>query len=396
MKSQNNIIVIGGNHQNTLGVIEALGQKGISPIVIIMSSATTSYVLCSKYIKQGYILSQESDIVKTILSVCAETEGVVTSIACSDDAAVLLDNNHMRWASNFTYPSTKQKGDLYQWTSKEKMSEVAQAIGMTIPKSSVIGDDVALDNLTFPLVTKPFTSVKNGKNGFSLCKTREDLLKYIEQRQDKEPFQVQEYIEKEFEFQLIGCSLNHGETILIPGRTNITTTTGFNNLVFLRYDKYEPEYQQIVDLAKDFVQYTGYSGLFSVEFMKGKDGKNYFLEMNFRNDGNGIAVTASGFNLPYIWYLWQINGEWEKEIQESSVRTIYMMPELSFFSAMVNGEVGFVEWFKDLRMTNCYLTHFRDDPEPFKCLLRRSHLTRTIISGLAKRTGLYNFIKRKK
>lgn len=389
----NNIIVIGGNHQNTLGVIEALGQKGINPIVIIMDSASQSFVLCSKYIKNGYILDSEDDIIRKIISICNETEDIVTSIACSDDAAILLDNNHNKWPNNFLYPATRQKGDLYEWTSKEKMNEVANSLDIKIPNSRIITDNYIPEDLTYPLVTKPITSVHNGKVGFSLCKSRKDLKEYIEKRQNDTSFQVQQYIEKEFEFQLIGCSLNHGEIIIIPGRTHITTTTGFNNLVFLRYDKCEFEYEDVVNLAKKFIHKTGYSGLFSVEFLRGKDGNNYFLEMNFRNDGNGIAVTASGFNLPYIWYLWNTKGNWQDEINNSSVKTIYMMPELSFFSAMVNGEVSFIEWLKDIKKTNCYLTRFREDPEPFKRFLKDSHILRTILSGLSKRLGMYNYIK---
>lgn len=394
MYDNNNIIVIGGNHQNTLGVVEALGQKGVNPVVIIMASVPTSYVLSSKYIKRGFILDKEDVIIETINSVCDETEGTVASIACSDDAAVLLDKNHEKWNTNFVYPFTKQKGELFDWTSKAKMNDVAQSVNILVPESKIIVGNEIPEDLSFPLVTKPITSVHNGKNGFSLCHTPDDLTRYIDSHVINEPFQVQQYVEKEFEFQLIGCSLNHGETIIIPGRTNITTTTGFNNLVFLRYDRYEPEYEDTINLAKHFIRRTGYSGLFSVEFMRGKDGKNYFLEMNFRNDGNGIAVTASGFNLPYIWYLWQTHGDWEKEVNSSSVKTIFMMPELSFFSAMVNGEVGFLEWVKDLKLSNCYLTYFHDDPEPFKCLIHGSHLFRTVISGLLKRLRLYNFVKK--
>lgn len=38
---------------------------------------------------------------------------------------------------------------------------------------------------------------------------------------EAETIQLQEYIEKEFEFQLIGCSLDAGDIVLIPGYTQI-------------------------------------------------------------------------------------------------------------------------------------------------------------------------------
>ena len=49
------VLILGGNHQNPLGVIEALGQKGIFSNVIINTNLRKSFVLKSKYVKQGWI-----------------------------------------------------------------------------------------------------------------------------------------------------------------------------------------------------------------------------------------------------------------------------------------------------------------------------------------------------
>ena len=143
--------------------------------------------------------------------------------------------------------------------------------------------------------------------------------------------------------------------------------------------------------------------LFSIEFMRGKDGKDYFLEMNFRNNGNGIAVTSSGTNLPYIWYLYASDGDYQTEIANSEVKTTYMMPEVSFLMSVFNGEVSFKEWLADKRKTTCYLTRFKDDMAPYKkmmrenrkgiiiglCIfiLRKLHLTK-IVRAIRRRAGL--------
>lgn len=41
---QNNIIVIGGNHHNTLGVIRLLGYKGLRPYVILITNNNKPYI----------------------------------------------------------------------------------------------------------------------------------------------------------------------------------------------------------------------------------------------------------------------------------------------------------------------------------------------------------------
>ena len=226
------------------------------------------------------------------------------------------------------------------------------------------------EDIVFPCVIKPITSVNHGKSGFAKCDNREELQACLDHKKKDEAVQIQQFIEKDFEYQFIGCSLKAGEEVIIPGRTHIETTTGFNNLVFLRYDKYDSSFVKTVENSKRFVKETGYSGLFSIEYMRGKDGKDYFLEMNFRNDGNGIAVTSSGTNLPYIWYLHASGGDYQAEIAKSSVKTTYMMPEFSFLMSVFNGEVPLKEWLADKKKTTCYLTKFKDDMEPWRAFIR--------------------------
>lgn len=367
---QNKVLVIGGDHQNTLGVIEALGQKGVQSYVIILGHVETSFVLKSKYVIEGLICLDEKSVVGSILKIFSAEERKVVAIACCDDAAYILDKNHEQLHSKLVIPTVKDAGSLITWTDKEKMTETAKALGITIPASWLVVDNAIPEDIVFPCVIKPITSVKYGKKGFAKCDNREELQAALGAKNEGEAVQIQQFIEKDFEYQFIGCSLNSGEEVVIPGRTHIETTTGFNNLVFLRYDKYDSSFEKNVEDSKRFLKETGYSGLFSIEFMRGKDGRDYFLEMNFRNDGNGISVTSSGTNLPYIWYLYASGGDYKSEIAKSEVKTTYMMPEYSFLVSVLNGDVSFREWLADKRKTTCYLTKFKDDMEPYKAYMR--------------------------
>lgn len=367
---QNKVLVVGGDHQNTLGIIEALGQKGVHSHVIILGHNQNSFVLKSKYVEKGWICEDEDSVVSCILSSFKPEEKKAVVIACCDDAANILDAHHEQLNQLLVIPTVKEAGTLISWTNKEKMTETAKRLGITIPASWLISDTTIPDDIIYPCVIKPITSVKHGKAGFAKCANREELQACLDANKDGEPVQVQQFIEKDFEFQFIGCSLKAGKEVIIPGRTHIETTTGFNNLVFLRYDLYDPSFEKTVEDSKRFVRETGYSGLFSIEFMRGKDGKDYFLEMNFRNDGNGISVTSSGTNLPYIWYLYACGGDYQSEIDRSTVKTTYMMPEYSFLMSVLNGEVPFKEWLADKKKTTCYLTRFKDDMEPYRAYMR--------------------------
>lgn len=371
---QNKVLVIGGDHQNTLGVIEALGQKDVCSYVIILGHVQSSFVLRSKYVVEGWICQDERDVMSCIQSHFKEDGKKAVTIACCDDAANILDANYEQIKHLLVIPTVKEAGTLILWTNKEKMTEAAKSHGITIPASWLISDTTIPEDITYPCVIKPITSVKHGKAGFAKCANKDELQACLYAKKVGEPVQVQQFIEKDFEFQFIGCSLNSGEEVIIPGRTHIETTTGFNNLVFLRYDKYDTSFEKTVDDSKRFVKETGYSGLFSIEFMRGKDGKDYFLEMNFRNDGNGISVTSSGTNLPYIWYLYASGGDYQKELALSEVRTTYMMPEFSFLMSVFNGEISFKEWLADKKKTTCYLTKFMDDIEPWRAYMRSNRI----------------------
>ncbi len=367
---QNKVLVIGGDHQNTLGVIEALGQKGVRSYVIILGQVRNSFVLKSKFVEKGWICENEDALVSSILDNFKPEKKKAVAIACCDDAANILDAHYEQLDQLLVIPTVNGVGTLISWTDKNKMTETAKRLGITIPPSWLISNTTIPADIVYPCVIKPISSVNHGKKGFAKCANEKELITYFSSKKEGEPVQAQQFIEKDFEFQFIGCSLHGGEEVIIPGLTHIETTTGFNNLVFLRYDRYDSSFENTVEVSKRFVKETGYSGLFSIEFMRGKDGKDYFLEMNFRNDGNGISVTSSGTNLPYIWYLYASGGDYNGELARSSVKTTYMMPEISFFLSVINGEVSFREWLADCKKTTCYLTRFEDDMEPYRALIR--------------------------
>lgn len=392
----NKVLVIGGDHQNTLGVVEALGQKGVNSFVIILGQIQSSFVLASKYVTEGWVCSDEISVLGCIQQHFSEDGGGVVAIACSDDAANILDKNFTVLHNIMIIPTVRKAGTLLEWTNKERMTEIARELGITVPCSWLVEDAIIPVEIIYPCVVKPITSVSHGKRGFAKCENEKELQAYFNNKRLSEPVQIQQFIEKDFEFQFIGCSVRGGEEVIIPGRTHIETTTGFNNLVFLRYDKYDSSFEKTVELSKKFVRYTGYSGLFSVEYMRGKDGRDYFLEMNFRNDGNGIAVTSSGTNLPYIWCLFASGDDYKAEISKSKVETTFMMPEISFLMSVFNGDVTFKEWLSDYKKTTCYLTRFKDDMKPYKMLMwsKRKIILVAFIKYVLTKLHIYPLVKK--
>lgn len=111
-----------------------------------------------------------------------------------------------------------------------------------------------------------------------------------------------------------------------------------------------------------FLKQIGYSGLFSMEFLRDKNGKDYFMEINMRNDGNSICVTGSRCNLPYIWYNYNCGlQDWLSE-KEKKVTPIYCMPEFDDFRNLVKDKtVSLTQWIKDIRKTKRFMEYSPND-----------------------------------
>jgi D-aspartate ligase len=366
----NEVLVIGGNHQNPLGLIEALGQKGLSPYVIINDNCKSSFVLKSKFIKKGWICPTDAEVLDCIIKNFKDTKLKTVAFACSDNIACLLNENYNKLHDILYLPTINEQGHLTQWMDKEKMIKVAKSLGMNVPSTWLVVNKLIPDDIEYPCVTKSLSSVKKGKSEFALCNSREELLEFIDNHVHSHTIQVQKYIDMEFEFQYLGCSLNRGEEIIIPGHTHIEETNKFNNITFLKYKEGRViEDPTTLLKTEEFIRESGYSGLFSVEFMHDKVGRDYFLEMNFRNDGNGIVATAAGTNLPYIWYLYCTGDDYKMEIASSYVKETYCAPEDSYFISMLQGEISYKTWLKNMKKVTCYITYFKNDRGPFWALM---------------------------
>lgn len=360
----NKAVIIGKDHHNALGIVESLGRKGIRPYVVILTRHKKSYVSNSKYVEKGWCCHNENEVIETLLTNFFDRDNKAVAYACDDETAVILDKNHKELGPFFFLPTTQPAGSLSNWTQKEMMSRVATEVGLSVPKTWVSKNNEIPEDIQFPIITKAHSSVEGGKSNIHICRDREALERVLTGNHC-ETMILQQLINKEYEFQLLGCSLNSGEIVLIPGRTHIDRPNGMDNTFFLRFDKCEDEFQTIIEKAKEFVKRTQYTGPFSIEFLKDKNGGCFFTEMNFRNDGNAICVTKSGTNIHFILYLYYTGGDYLKEIERSKVELVYLVPEIYYFTCLLKREFSLKEWFRNMRKANCYTTFFKDDQKPF-------------------------------
>lgn len=359
------IIVIGGDHHNTLGVIRSLGEKGLHPITLIVTSGKHPFVGYSKYIKSLHIISCENGIVQYLLNNFKNKDDRSVVICCSDAAASEVDLHAIELKTHFIIPGSDEQGAITRLMNKKWMSELALQCGMNIPRT-IYPTHLPIDikDITFPCIVKPLVSKDASKDDIQICRDIYRLNEWVEHL-GADKVQIQEFIDKEFEYQLIGCATY--ENVIIPGFSRILRPCKGSNTSFLHY---EPMKKGFCDLeaCKNYVKMTGYHGLFSLEFLRDKQGRDYFMEINFRNDGNAICVTASGINLPYIWYKTCTGQNCYDEIQRT-VSPKYVMPDFAELKLLMTGQISLIQYLGDLIKTDRFMEFDRKDPKPFWRLL---------------------------
>jgi len=361
------IVIIGSLHHNTLGVVRSIGEAGvpqnnITVLLVGKNCSSKNLISTSKYVDPERVsfVHDYDDIVPWLME-NSDFDGQKVIICCSDGAsgAVISENDLLK--GKYKVPDTLM--DITELMVKSNQGKIAEATGLTVPLSADFVTNGSIDWNVFPCIVKPYKSATAaGKSDIHVIYSKQELDNILKVLQS-DKIQIQQYIDKDIEFQLIGCSLDAGETIIIPGFSNIirqpkTTNTGY--LLFSPINELDFD----MEAVKRFIKTIGYSGLFSVEFIRAKDGKDYFLEINMRNDGNAYCVESAGVNLPYIWAYYQAKGKMP-DVPTSFKEPVYFIPDLNDLKLAIR-EIGILKWVKQFREAESHSIYNKKDMGPFK------------------------------
>ena len=111
--------------------------------------------------------------------------------------------------------------------------------------------------------------------------------------------------------------------------------------------------------VKKFIASLNYVGPFSIEFGLEK-GKNYFFEINLRNDGTSHYPLASGVNIPYVYYR-ACKGELTLEDMHYQQEEFLMIDEVLDIRRVLSREISFSNWWRELRTAKTYRYYTKSD-----------------------------------
>ena len=188
-------IIIGGNHHNTLGVIRALGYKGIRSLVILVTNEEHPYVAYSKYIDKCVLLKTKEGIVPYLLSQAKSDHGKQVILSCADFVTSELDACLNELNEYYYLPTAKGQGICNHYMDKHCMTELAKEVGIAIPKSWIVdtNERFNIQEISFPCIVKPLVSIYGSKSEIKVLKDSISLANYLSSYRGHR-FIIQEFI----------------------------------------------------------------------------------------------------------------------------------------------------------------------------------------------------------
>lgn len=362
MNIQHEIIVIGGNHPNTLGLIRSIGENGL--LVTLMLEPCSSLEYCclrfSKYIAKMYLLQSKEEILEILnRDFAAESEKPV--ILCASDSAIsLLDAHYDELKERFLFFNAGEQGRINHFMDKANMLQLADECGLTTIKTWHLNSQSEIpSDITYPCFVKASNSAVDGKAGIGLCESREELAEKLQLGHE---FLVQEYVEKEYELDINGISIRHGEEVMIPAVCRKIRDYEERQSDYIVLEDVQQYPHVDLESVKRLIAAIGYEGLFSVEFLCRGD-KAYFLEINMRNDGVNYLYTSSGVNTPMRWVNY-CSGKFENFDKGFCKTPLYLMQQADI-SNVLHHQISLTTWLKDLMRTRAFFVLNWRDPKPF-------------------------------
>ncbi|WP_100010094.1 ATP-grasp domain-containing protein [Lentibacillus sediminis] len=367
---QNEVIVLGGNHHNELGIIRSLGEVGCK-VYFIAVNVKNSFVVKSKYITDYWFAFEEDDLLDILLQKFSDGKLKPIIIPSNDDTVAILDKNLDVLKKKFILPNIKnQENAILKQMNKMQMTNLAEKHGFLVPKGFIFNlNDIEnlqsyLDKkeIEYPCIVKPLQSLEGPKSDIIINNNINELAANLKKVKDKyNEVLIQEYIRKEEEVGVQGLAQKDAK-IIIPSvikrirESSTAPSTTYAKLI-------NPQMPVEIEKLKSMIKDLEYKGIFDVDLIVSK-GRYYFIEINFRNGAYGYAVTKAGVNMPELWCLDAIGKNISISKTTINKRTT-LMSEFADFKNIFLKKVNIIKWFSQYITADAHLIINRKDLKPF-------------------------------
>ena len=358
------IVFVSKDHYNPLGIVRTLGEAGKRPIVVVVKSEP-KLVSRSRYVKKKHIVSSPEEGIKLIQSEYAESKTEKSFILTGDDVSVMtLDSHYDELKDYFYFYNAGETGRIKHFMSKDILCDLAVKHGFNVAKTWKVRTGEIPEDIEYPIITKAINSYSDEWKGIvSICRNEDELKKAYKNIKSKYIL-LQKYIQKVDEQSYDGICINKGKDSFYIMQ---------NNEVYHIPGKYAPFWisknvddKYFTDRASKMLEEIGFEGIFEFEFMVDKDGKLYFLEINFRNTVNGYATNVMGMPSALLWCEAMQNGKIPENSYKEIPEGFTTIAECFDYDVRVKtGKISKKEWLKQYKKADAKLYRGKHDFIPF-------------------------------
>ena len=361
----NKAIVLGNDHTNSIGLIHSLGRCGIYTIVVVWGRKT-GMVPSSKYVSEFYSAATPQACMELIINRFTQTKDKFVVFPGCDGAAVVLEEYREKLSSNFLFQHVKGRYTLKELDNKKLQVVIAEKSGFRTPKSWDLAspNDIPADIL-FPCIIKSLVAMEGSKSDLLVCNDLGQLQKNLALVLSRTPrVQVQQYIAKDFDFDVMGCRFSDGEIYIPVCLKKLGIYPPKVGLATVSETTIVPD--EIFEAASKYIKEVDYYGIFDFEYMhSATDDNNYFIECNLRNSGSNAFAHRAGYNLPLYHFKDMTRTLDKKEINRNPIDTKHYIREMNLFMAWRAKHMSFKVFIKEWKRSDGNLTYYRDDKRPF-------------------------------
>lgn len=315
-KIENEVIIVGADHYNALGVIRSLGKCGINPIFLLVSNEKICFSSKSKYIKECIKISDNSLILPTLYDIKKKYNKKPILIPTGDPIEKLFDENYSELSEYYYLPNINEKnGEIIKLMDKTNQEKLCKKFKIKTAKSYILNINNFKYSEVYPqkVILKPYISADGKKSDIIIANGKNEIQKSMTElkKLGYDKILMQEFINYDMEYAMMGMS--YKGNVIIPGinsndyiypseRGNTSFATMFP------VDDFMFDISNIIDMISSM----NYTGLFEVETFK-VGNELYFNEMNFRNSANLYGYHGDDINYILLYVLLVLGIDISKE-----------------------------------------------------------------------------------
>lgn len=367
------VLVIGGDHENTLASVRALGLAGIDFDLLIHSgkSCGKSSVFASKYAPVPiYAEGSYDSIHKAIKAWLGDSNPADCLLMPSSDLSALVIDERFRSLGVKTSGFLGDEWQICDLMDKHAQSQWAAARGIPVAKGVEI--DLAASGphspLALPVIIKPAVSAEGQKSDIRICRNPAEYADAVSAFSNAgyKRVLVQELIGYEYEVTCVGLIRLDGSLAWRAYAKEVVYPEGRGSIASGRLET-DPSVLQVIHRVLSTLAEEGYRGLCDIEFFKTPD-RVLLNEINFRQSGIVAFTFYEGLYLPSIWAkeCLGLPNEFVCEYPKKSYRVIY---ETSYFRYMRDTGTSAFEWIKALSEAGGKNLIFTGDNGPLRVFI---------------------------